>query len=306
MRTVLVTGAASWEGAQLVRRLAARDDLTVVAVDELAPRVPIPVPLRRWSLDSLDFARWVVETGPDVVVHLQTMDRATYLGTTRARETVVLGAQALFGALARLDHLTRVVVKSDAAVYGTGPRHPTIADDRVTPSSGRATRHERALREVETFVGHLDVELSGVEVVVLRLAEAYGPTVDTPFARLLRLPSVPVAIGRDPLLQLLAADDVVRCLEHAIDAGRPGTYNVAPEGPLYLSQILRLSGAVGLPLLPFQLDAAHRALAGGGLEVPDHVRGLLHHGRVLRVDRMVEELGFHPARTTRSVAMEAA
>ena len=113
------------------------------------------------------------------------------------------------------------------------------------------------------------IELPGVEVVVLRFAEAYGSTVDTPFARLLRLPSVPVAIGRDPLLQLLAADDVVRCLEHAIDDGRPGTYNVAPEGPLYLSQILRLSGAVGIPLLPFQLDAAHRALAAGGLDVPD-------------------------------------
>jgi UDP-glucose 4-epimerase len=305
MRTVLVTGAASWEGAQLVRRLAARDDTEVVAVDDMAPQIPLPVPLRRWSLDSLDFARWVIDVGPDAVVHLQTMDRAGSVGASRARESVVLGAQALFGALARLPHLRSVVVGSNAAVYGTGPRHATIADER-TPLAGRATRHERALREVERFVGQLDDELPDTAITVLRFTEAYGSTVDTPLARFLRLPVVPVIMGHDPLLQLLAAEDVTRCLEHALDAEVPGTFNVAPERPLYLSQVLRLSGAGRTPLVGFQLDAAYRALSSGGLTLPEHHRNLLRHGRVLRVDAMVERLGFRPLATTRSVVSEAA
>lgn len=305
MRTVLVTGAASWEGAQLVRRLAMRDDLEVVAVDDAAPSIPLPVPLRRWSLDSLDFARWVVALEPETVVHLQTMDRSDQVGASRARESVVLGAQALFGALTRLPDLRRVVVKSDAAIYGTGVRHPTIADER-TPLKGRATRHERALREVETFVGQLAEELPLAEVTILRFGESYGATVDTPFARLLRLPAVPVVAGFDPLLQLLDPDDVIRCLEHAIDAGVTGTFNVAPELPLYLSQILRLSGATKVPMIPLQLRAAYSALAQGGLTVPEHTQQLLQRGRVLRVDAMRDVLDFHPRTTTREVAVEAA
>lgn len=305
MRTVLVTGAASWEGAQLVRRLAHRDDLEVVAVDDAAPSIPIPVPLRRWSLDSLDFARWVVALEPETVVHLQTMDRSDVMGATRSRESVVLGAQALFGALTRLPNLRRVVVKSDAAIYGTGVRHPSIADER-TELKGRATRHERALRDVEAFVGHLADELPLAEVTVLRFGEAYGATVDTPFARLLRLPAVPVIAGFDPLLQLLDPDDVIRCLEHSIDHGKAGTFNIAPEIPLYVSQILRLSGASRIPMIPMQLRAAHSALARGGLAVPEHVQQLLQRGRVLRVDAMRDVLDFHPRTTTRQVALEAA
>ena len=304
MRTVLVTGAASWEGAQLVRRLHGRGDVRVVAVDEIVPTVPLPVPLHRASLDSLDFARWMLDIRPEVVVHLQTVDRADQLGEGRARETVVLGAQALFGALSRLDDLTKVVVKSEAAVYGTGPRHPTIAVETAT-LSGRSTRHQRALQEVERFVGDLDDELPGVGVVILRFAEAHGPTVDSPFSRLLRLPAVPAALGHDPLLQLLGPDDVVRCLEHAMDAPATGVFNVAPEHPLYLSQILRLSRSTRIPMIGFQLDATLSALSRGGLTVPEHTKDLLRYGRVLRTDRMRDVLGFHPEVTTRAVAVAA-
>src|SRR5690606_35590344 len=130
------------------------------------------------------------------------------------------------------------------------------------------TRHERSLRDVERCVGELADELPGVDVGLLRFAEAHGPTVATPFSRLLRLPVVPVTIGHDPLLQLLDPGDVVRCLEHAIDTPVTRTFNVAPEQSLYLSQVLRLGRAARLPLVPFQLDLAHRSLARGGLAVP--------------------------------------
>lgn len=299
MRTVLVTGAASWEGIRLVRRLHRRGDVRVVAVDELAAPIPLPVPLVRWSLDSLDFAHWVLDLEPDTVVHLATIDRSDQLGEG-ARSTMVLGAQALFGALTRLRSLERVVVKSDAAVYGTGPRHPTIADE-AAPFEGAGTRHERALRDVERFVDELGAELPGVAVTVLRFVEAHADHVDSPLSRLLRLPAVPVLMGFDPLLQLIAPDDVIACLEHALDAGVAGTFNVAPELPLYLSQIVRIGGATRVPMIGPQLTGALRALGAGGLRIPDHTRGLLRHGRVVRTDTMRSVLGFEPTVTTRAV-----
>lgn len=298
MRTVLVTGAASWEGIRLVRRLHRRGDLRVVAVDESAAPIPLPVPLQRWSLDSLDFAHWVIDLEPDTVVHLQTIDHR--LGEGHARRTMVLGAQALFGALIRLRSLERVVVKSDASIYGTGPRHPTIADE-AAPFEGTPTSHERALRDVEQYVAELAAELPAAAVTVLRFVDAHADHVDSPLSRLLRLPAVPVVLGHDPLLQLISPDDVIACLEHALDVGVAGTFNVAPELPLYLSQILRVGGATRVPLIGPQLSATLRALAAGGLSIPDHTRGLLRHGRVVRIDAMRSVLGFEPTVTTRSV-----
>ena len=106
MPTILVTGAATWVGGRLVQRLEARPGTTVVPVDELSPRVAFTTPLLKASLDTLEFARSVIDLRPDVVIHLQTLDRIAELGRVRSREGMVLGAQALFGAISRVRHGT--------------------------------------------------------------------------------------------------------------------------------------------------------------------------------------------------------
>ena len=180
MERILVTGAASWVGGQCVRALETRAD--VIAVDELKPRSAFAAPFHLFHLDSLEFARFVVKLEPTIVLHLQTMDRSAELGGTRSREGTVLGAQALFGALARLTQIKQVVVKSDTAVYSTGPRHASVLSE-ATRITGRATRFERNLREIERFVSEVAAEMPTVGFTVLRLASIFGPTVKNPISR---------------------------------------------------------------------------------------------------------------------------
>ena len=296
MERILVTGAASWVGGQCVRALETRAD--VIAVDELKPRSAFAAPFHLFHLDSLEFARFVVKLEPTIVLHLQTMDRSAELGGTRSREGTVLGAQALFGALARLTQIKQVVVKSDTAVYSTGPRHASVLSE-ATRITGRATRFERNLREIERFVSEVAAEMPTVGFTVLRLASIFGPTVKNPISRYLGLPVVPTALGYDPRLQFLHETDATRAILHAADAAVPGIFNIVGDGSIYLHRVLRIGRRLPQPLPPPQLRQARKLVGAAGLRLPEHLENLLKYGRYVEARRMQETLGFVPEYTTR-------
>ena len=257
--------------------------------------------IQETDLDTLEFAHFVLDTEPTTIVHLQTMDRSQRIGSQKARESVVLGSQALFGAISRLTSVEHVVVNSDAAVYGTGPRHATILPESIR-LAGRATRHERALREVERFVAEEQKDHPEVTFTVLRFAETIGNHFESPLIEYFRRGLVPTVMGFDPLLQLLHEDDLLSCLEFVVGNPTSGIFNIAPEIPLYLSQILSLGGMKELPLPGPQLRLARRAFKRTGIGLPSHTINLLKDGRVLSVRAMESNLGFFPSHTTRQVA----
>ncbi len=292
MPTILVTGAATWVGGRLVQRLEARPGTTVVPVDELSPRVAFTTPLLKASLDTLEFARSVIDLRPDVVIHLQTLDRIAELGRVRSREGMVLGAQALFGAISRVGTVRQVVVKSDTAIYGAGPRHPSILDETTEVPERTTHRFERNLEEVERFVGEVAGRMPEVDFTVLRFVGIFGAPIENGISHYLRMQTVPTVLGWDPRLQLIDGDEAVRALLHVLDKPVPGTFNIASEGQLYLSRILRLGGRRVRPVPRQQLERALRVLGAGEVAKQRHLLSLLHHGRVVNTNRMREILGF--------------
>jgi UDP-glucose 4-epimerase len=292
MRTILVTGASTWVGGRLVQRLEARPETTVVPVDELTPRVSFVTPLVKASLDTLEFARTVIDIRPDVVIHLQTLDRTAELGRVRAREGMVLGAQALFGAISRVGTVRQVLVKSDTAIYGAGPRHPSILNETTEVAERTTTRYERSLEEVERFVADVAGKMPDVAFTVLRFVGIFGEAVGNGISHYLRLPSVPTNLGWDPRLQLIHEDEAVRAVVHALDHPIAGTFNVAADGQLYLSRILRLGRRRVRPVPRQQFERALRVLGAGELAKQRHLLSLLQHGRVVDTTRMREILGF--------------
>lgn len=297
---VLVTGAASWIGGRLVQEL--ETDHEVIAVDELAARLDFNAPIHRFSMDSLDFAQFLIDRKPTTVIHLQTLDRSAELGATRSREGAVLGSQAMFGAIERAGSVRHVLVKSDTAVYSTGPRHASVLSE-TTRISGRATRYERNLRDIERFVTDLRAAMPEVSFTTLRLAPIVGRTIANPLSRYLRLPVVPVAAGYDGRLQMLHEDDAVAAVVGASRSeAAGGTFNVAADGVMYLSRALRLGRRLAQPLPPPQLRQARRLVAtAAGPTLPEHTANLLKFGRYVTTERMKTGLGFTPAYSTREI-----
>ena len=104
-----------------------------------------------------------------------------------------------------------------------------------------------------------------------------GPAMDTALSRYLAGPVVPTVLGHDARLQLLHEQDALGALERATMAGRAGTFNVGAAGIIMMSQAIRRSGRVPLPVPRSALSAvdsltARHALHGArsrAVELPE-------------------------------------
>lgn len=139
---------------------------------------------------------------------------------------------------------------------------------------------------------------------VLRFANILGPFADSALAEYFSIPVMPTVLGYDPRLQFVHEDDVLEVLGLAAREPRrgtlnSGTFNIAGDGVLLLSQCSRRLGRPTLPLLLPALNwvgAALRAVGASDFS-PEQIR-LLTHGRVVETTQMREVLGFEPLYTT--------
>lgn len=304
MRRILVTGAATRTGGRIIQHLERLPATEVFAVDDLAPVERFSSHFERLDIDDLSFARYVLDLEPQTVVHLQTVDRSARDGSTRAHDESAVGAQALFGAIGRCASVRHVIVRSDGALYGAGPRSPSVVNvgSKLERSGGR---YQRDLEQMELFVRETAERHDHVAYTVLRLAPIFGPTINNAISAYLTLPGVPTLLGFDPRLQLISERDAVNVFLHAVEQPTPGTFNVAGNGQLYLSRILRLGRRIPQPLPKRAFHAALRGLANAGISLPKHTIALLKHGRVMDTSGMENVLGFHPDLTCRQTTMVA-
>ncbi len=304
MTRVLITGAANWTGGNLARHLETRPDIEVFAVDDKEPRVPFSSDFRRLSLDRLTLARYVIDIQPNIVFHLQSVHPTSEHGRNIESEERIVGSLALFGAIERLDTVEKVIVKSDTAIYGASPRNPSVLNETTRPQ-GTPSRFQRDLTEMERFIGEAASRHPDIRFSVLRFAPIFGPQVRNPISRYLTLPAVPTLLGFDPRLQFIHEADAVAALEHAADHDVSGTFNVAASGQIYLSRVLRLGRRLPQPLPGRMFEAAVSGLSRVNISVPDHLKGLLKHGRVTDTTAMRQELGFEPTFTCRQTVLSA-
>lgn len=302
-KVVLVTGAARQLGGRFVRRIQRDPGVDrVIAVDAVAPG---------HSLGGADFvtadirqpaiARVLAEHSVDTVVHLDVSAKAVGTGgRTTVKETNVIGTMQLLGACQKAPSVRRLVVKSSTNVYGSAPRDPAVFTETTPPKSLPSGGFAKDVVEVEGYVRGFARRRPDVAVCVLRFANILGPRADSPLADYLSLPVLPTVFGYDPRLQFVHEDDVVDVL--GVASGEPGrgtlnsgTFNIAGDGVLLLSQCSRRLGRPTVPLLLPAVTWVGQALRTVGMTdfSPEQIR-LLTHGRVVSTVQMRETLGFHP------------
>ncbi|MFJ5115258.1 NAD-dependent epimerase/dehydratase family protein [Streptomyces sp. NPDC088551] len=306
-KVVLVTGAARQLGGRFVRRVQRDSEVDrVIAVDAVPPAHQLgEARFVRADIRQPVIARILAEHGVDTVVHLDVT--GTPLGSggrTAVKETNVIGTMQLLGACQKSPTVKRLVVKSSTSVYGSAPRDPAIFTETTPPKSLPSGGFAKDAVEVEGYVRGFARRRPDVAVCVLRFANILGPAADTPLAEYLSLPVLPTVFGYDPRLQFVHEDDVIDVLLIASDEPRrgtlnSGTFNVAGEGVLLLSQCSR---RLGRPTVPVPLPAVTwvgTALRTVGMTdfAPEQIR-LLTHGRVVSTDQLRETLGFVPRYTT--------
>jgi UDP-glucose 4-epimerase len=191
------------------------------------------------------------------------------------------------------------VVKSSSSVYGSSSRDPAMFTEDMSAKRLPRSGYPKDVLEVEGYVRGFARRRPDVTVTLLRAAATVGPELSSPLTDYFRLPVVPTVLGYDARLQLLHDADLLAALHHATLAGVHGTFNLAGDGVLVLSQALRRLGRPRVSVPPFALSAAGAVTRTGGLRgIEGDLTGFLTFGRGLDTTRMYDVLGFSPSYTT--------
>ncbi len=296
-RCILVTGAARSTGRRLVAALAESERVArVLAVDNepLPEGLPDKVEPIQAALDSPALIKALQSAGVDTLVHLGVSAEPQAAGGRAVmKERNVLGTMQLLAAAYHAPDLRRLVLKSTTAVYGSTPSDPAMWTEAMPHDAPRSGFGKDAI-QVEDYVRAFDRRRRDVTVTILRLANQVGPTVSNPLTRYFELPTCPTVLGFDPRLQFLHESDTERVLERAV-LGRAtrGTFNIAGDGVVLLSQAIRIAGKPPLPI-PEPLVGVVAELLRRTLDFsPEQVR-FLQFGRAADTSAARERLGFSP------------
>jgi UDP-glucose 4-epimerase len=305
-KVVLITGACRFLGGYLTARLAQNSLINrVIAVDAVAPSKDLLRRMGRAEFVRADirnpFIAKVIRNGEvDTVVHAASASYAPRAGGRAAlKELNVMGAMQLFAACQKATSVRRVILKSTSEVYGSSAHDPVVFTEDSTSRRPLGPGFAQDSLDIEGYARGLGRRRPDIAVTILRLANMIGPAMDTALSRYLAGPIVPTVLGHDARMQLLHEQDALGALERGTMAGKAGTFNVGADGIIMMSQAIRRSGRIPLPVPGFgvwAIDSLRRATRY--TEVTREQLNYLSYGRVMDTTRMRVDLGYGPKWTT--------
>jgi UDP-glucose 4-epimerase len=251
-RVVAVTGACTFLGGELLRRL--EEDPRYSRVLALDVRRPVQVggkvefvqiDLTQPTVDA-ELATLLQRANVDVFVHGAFLSHPTHAAEW-AHELEDVGTMHVLNACAGVEP-KRFVLISTTLVYGAHPKNPNFLTEDAELRGHRDSRFVndkvRAERQVQRFAK----EHPNVGVCVLRFAPILGPTASNMFTRFLRRTVAPVMMGHDPLMQFVHEQDAAYALQKAVDAHATGAFNIVGKGVLPYTTVLALLGRLPVPM----------------------------------------------------------
>ena len=187
------------------------------------------------------------EHGIRAVAHLAYRLRTGHDAESARSVNVDGTAQVLRGC--RAAGVRQLLYLSSTTVYGPHPGdpHPYTEESPVRPVRGVHYAEQKAAAErmIEAFAA----DNPDTSVTVLRCCPVVGPRSDNFATRALRRLMLVRVRGADPQMQFIHEDDLQDALEVCLRQPVPGVFNVAGEGTLAFSEMVRLAGSrsVALP-----------------------------------------------------------
>ena len=301
-RVALVTGVSRDLGRRFARCLAATDGIDrVIGVDVVPPRGDVgAMSFIRADIRTPVIAKVIAKEDVDTVVHMSVIATpGSAGGRGTMKELNVIGTMQLLAACQKAPSVQHLVVKSTSTVYGASSRDPAMFTEEMGPRRNPRSGFSKDAAEIEGYVRGFARRRPDVRVTMLRLANVVGPHVVSPMTSYFRLPVVPTVLGYDARMQFVHQDDLDRVLRHAVLADIPGTFNIAGDGFLMLSQALRRLQRATVPLPGFAVGQLGSVLRQARLaDFSPEQLSFLTFGRGIDTTRMRTELGFEPDYTT--------
>jgi UDP-glucose 4-epimerase len=301
-RVVLVTGVSRYLGGLLAARLSEDPSIErVIGVDVEPPKTDVGrTEFVRADIRNPIIAKVIASAQVDTVAHMAVI--ATPFGAggrTAMKEINVIGTMQLLAACQKAPSVRKLVVKSTTAVYGSSSRDPALFAENMEPRALPRSGYAKDSVEVEGYVRGLGRRRPDVDVTLLRFANFIGPSIDTPLSRYFSLPVVPTVFGFDPRIQFLHETDGMEILRRAVVEDHRGTFNVAGDGVLLLSQAIRRAGRTSVQFPSSAVSVVGSLFRRTGLVdfSPEQV-AFLQFGRGVDTTRLREDFGYPPRYST--------
>jgi UDP-glucose 4-epimerase len=301
-RVVLVTGVSRDLGRRFAVSMSAHPEVDrVIGVDVVPPRGDLgDVSFVRADIRNPIIAKVIAKEDVDTVVHMSVIATPGSAGGRHTmKELNVIGTMQLLAACQKAPGLRHLVVKSTTTVYGASSRDPAMFTEDMEPRRAHVSGYSKDAAEVEGYVRGFARRRPDVRVAMLRAANVLGPLVQSPITSYFRLPVIPTVIGFDPRMQFLHAQDLIDVLGHTALSDVSGTFNVAGDGVLMLSQAIRRLQRPSVPMPAFAVGGLGSVLRSAHLAdfSPEQLR-FLTFGRGVDTTRMRKVLGFTPSYRT--------
>jgi UDP-glucose 4-epimerase len=312
MSRILVTGVSSFWGGKLAQALEQDERVeAIIGVSTEDPTLELErTEFVRVGTQHALLRRIVQAAEIDTVVDSRLVVDSKQASPREAHEINVIGTMNILAACGGAGGIPspvrKVVFKSSAHYYGCERDDPAFFTEAMQRPHAPRTRLESDIVEAENAVRGFAQRNKDVTVTVLRFANGLGPDLRTSHQDLLSLPAIPCILGFDPRYQFVHEEDIVSVLEHAVAHDLPGTYNVAGDGVLVLSEVASLLGRPLAPILPpWGTGLAAAALRLAGVRIPEEMIQQLRYGRGMD-NRKLKAAGFSLRYTTREAVIRFA
>lgn len=308
MRSVLVTGATTPFGDELVRQLLDDEGVAhVLAVGVEARETVLPYVSDKLTYVQADFTHMrkirelmfgpALALGVDTVMH-GALHRKASDGGQRVHRLNVECTRLLLQLAERHPTVQRFVFASSAHVYKIrSDRADLIAEEHPLNLSPAAPQWVRDRIEADLTVC-TRMGMSRVKIAVLRFAEIFAAHMGSQMWDYLHGRVCLRPMGYDPMLNLLTIADAVDAAIRALKSDALGIFNVPGSDTAPVSEIIRLFGRTPIPVpspLMEPLYAARQKVEGSDFRF-DLNQWRFHHSAILDGRRAEEVLGYSPRR----------
>jgi len=144
-------------------------------------------------------------------------------------------------------HIQRLILVSNASVYGARPDNPQFITEDHPILGGSRLSSSRNLVEIDMLAQASFLNNPSCNLTILRPVNIVG-YINSPIMNFFKMKKPYTALGFDPMFQLTHARDLAEAISVSLESNAKGIFNIAGNGQIPLSKILKNLGIKSVPI----------------------------------------------------------